>query len=63
MFDQLKEVKYIKEMKCLQLKLEAYLEPKQASMIKLLSENSYRLKALSYFRKKSCIRDSQLGSK
>ena len=36
MFDALKEVKYIKEIKDLQLKSEAYLEPKRAFMIKLL---------------------------
>ena len=36
-------------MKGLQLKSETYLEPKRASMIKLLSQ-------------KSCIRDIQLGS-
>ena len=40
MFDELKEVKCIEEMKELQLKWEGYLEPRQASMIKLLCENS-----------------------
>ena len=40
MFDELKEVKYSKEMQGLQLKSEAYLEPKRASIIKLLCENS-----------------------
>ena len=40
MFDELKKVKHIKEMKGLQLKLEAYLEPWRAFMIKLLCENS-----------------------
>ena len=52
MFDELKEAKSIKEMKALQLKSEAYLEPKRATMIKLL-------KAVNYFRKKRCIRDVQ----
>ena len=40
MFDELKEVKYIKEMKGLQIKSEIYLEPKRAYIIKLLCENS-----------------------
>ena len=43
MFDELTEVKYFKEMKgleSLQVKVEAYLEPKRASMMKLLCENS-----------------------
>ena len=40
MLDELKEVKYISKIKSLQLKSEAYLEPKRASMIKLLCENS-----------------------
>ena len=40
MFDELKEVKYVKEMKGLQLKSEAYLEPKRACMIHLLCQNS-----------------------
>ena len=52
MFDELKEAKSIKEMKALQLKSEAYLEPKRATMIKLL-------KTVNYFRKKRCIRDVQ----
>ena len=30
MFEELKEVKYIKEMKSFQLRSEAYLEPKRA---------------------------------
>ena len=38
--DELKEIKCIKEMKGLQLKSEAYLEPKWASGIKLLCENN-----------------------
>ena len=40
MFDELKKVTYIKEMKGFQFKSETYLEPKQAPMIKLLCENS-----------------------
>ena len=35
-------------MKGSQLKSEAYLEPKRASMIKLLCENSSRLKAVNH---------------
>ena len=53
MLDELKEVKYISKIKSLQLKSEAYLEPKRASMIKLLCENSQQLKAVIYFRKKA----------
>ena len=43
MFDELTEVKCFKEMKGLksfQVKAEAYLEPKRASMMKLFGENS-----------------------
>ena len=41
MFDELKE----------ELKAEAYLEPKQASMMDLICENNERLKVVNYFRK------------
>ena len=43
MFYELKKVKYFKEMKglkSLQVKVEACLEPKQASVMKLNCENS-----------------------
>ena len=42
MFDELTEVKYFKEMKGLsrQVKTEAYLEPKRATIMKLFCENS-----------------------
>ena len=50
MFDELKEVKYFQEIKdfksfikCLQVKAEAYLEPKAASMMELFCEYNYRL--------------------
>ena len=53
MFDELKEVKYIKKMKDLQLQWRAYLELKRASMIKLLCENNKLIKAVNYFCKKT----------
>ena len=44
MIGELKEVKYFKEIKCLKShqKAEAYLEPKQASMMELSCEYTYR---------------------
>ena len=45
MFDESKEVKYFKEIKRLKSlqKAEAYLEPKQASMMELFYEYTQRL--------------------
>ena len=42
-------------MKGLQWKSKAYLEPKRASVIKFLCENSLRLKVVNYFGKKTAL--------
>ena len=63
MFDELKEVKCFKEMKdlkSLQVKAEAYLEPKRASMMKIFWK---KWPATYYFRKNNSIIDACLGSK
>ena len=39
MFDELKEVKYFKQIEGLQVKSGAYLEPRQASLMNLFCEN------------------------
>ena len=42
---------------------EAYLEHSWTSMIELFCKNSWRLKVVNYFRKKSSIIDFRLGFK
>ena len=42
-------------MKGLQWMSKAYLEPKRASVIKFLCENSLRLKVVNYFGKKTAL--------
>ena len=49
----------MKGLKSLQVKVEAYLKPKQASMVKLFCENSYDL----LFSPKMFIIHARLGSK
>ena len=63
MSDELTEVKYFKEMKglkSLQVKAQAYLEPKRASMISFFVKT---VNNLLFSQKINSIIDTKLGSK